>query len=68
MKRPSFEYPVCEHCGSFVDKLHVSRLESGDYQIIVWCHDRRTSMTLTQDDIDEHGGEPLVKLRAFKPA
>lgn len=68
MKRPSFEYPICEHCGALVEKLQVEQTDAGNYRITVHCHDRRTMMILTSEDIEAHGGNPLVKLRAFKPA
>lgn len=68
MKRPSFEYPICQHCGALVEKMLVEQTAEGSYKITVHCHDRRTMMTLAAEDIEAHGGNPLVKLHAFRPA
>lgn len=65
MKRPSFEYPICQHCGALAEKIQVEQTKEGSYKITVFCHDRRTSMILTPEDVEAHGGNPLVKLHAF---
>ena len=68
-KVPSFEFPSCARCNRPVDRMVVERSHTDDsYRITVFCHDRRQTHCVTRDEIEQHGGNPLVKLsRAFEP-
>lgn len=68
MKRPSFQFPMCNHCGSTVEKMTIERLEDGAYRVTVFCHDRRLLLRVSLEELDERGGEPLVMIpNAFVP-
>lgn len=68
-KVPSFEFPSCARCNRPVDRMTVERNhDDGSFRIAVHCHDRRQLLRVTQKEIDEYGGNPLVKIStAFTP-
>ena len=65
MKRPSFEYPICGHCGALVEKFSVELLPDGNYRVVAFCHERQARLLLETSDIETHGGNPLVHLHPF---
>lgn len=68
-KLPSFEFPRCARCDRLVDRMIIERNhDTGSFWITVFCHDKRQRLIVTAKEIDEHGGNPVVKIStAFTP-
>jgi hypothetical protein len=68
-KVPSFEFATCARCDRPVERMTIVRdLDEDSYRVTVFCHEQRQTLGVSQHDIDQHGGNPLVKMsKAFEP-